>query len=66
MSSEERQRRIREQGSRPGEAKRQDEAETSREARERSEGQRADTEGGSSEEVAPLLEDDQDRPIPRR
>jgi hypothetical protein len=65
--SEERQRQVREQGSRPGEAERQHEAQTSREAREQSEAsQRADLENGSTDEPTPLAEDHEDRPTPRR
>ena len=65
MSSEERQRQLREQGSRPGEAQRQHEAQSGREELERAEAERA-SQRGSLDEKAPMAEDDEDRPVPRR
>jgi len=66
LSSEERQREIREQGSRPAEAQRQEEARSGREAIERLEGERAAEQRHSPDEEAPFAEDDPDRPTPRR
>ena len=66
MSSEERQRQLREQGSRPGEAQRQHEAQAGREELERTEAERATSQPGSPDENAPMAEDDEDRPVPRR
>jgi hypothetical protein len=66
MSSEERQRQLREQGSRPGEAQRQHEARSGREELERTEAERAAFQRGSPDEKPPMAEDDEDRPVPRR
>ena len=66
MSSEERQREIREQGSRPGETKKREEAQSAREAFERADAERAAAQKGSPDEPAPLAEDAEDRPTPRR
>jgi hypothetical protein len=65
MSSEERQRIIREQGSRPAEAEKQEGAKASREALTREEasrtGDQPDPDG-----PAPTAEESSDRPVPRR
>jgi hypothetical protein len=66
MSSEERQRQLREQGSRPGEAQRRHRARSGREELERTEAERAASQRGSPDEKAPMPEDDEDRPVPRR
>jgi hypothetical protein len=66
MTSEERQREIREQGSRPAEAQKQQEAQRAREALERAEAERAADQVGSPDRPKPLAEDDPDRPTPRR
>jgi hypothetical protein len=66
MSSEERQRQLREQGARPGEAQRQQEAQTGRGELERAEAERAASQRGSPDEQAPMSQDDEDRPVPRR
>jgi hypothetical protein len=65
MSSEERQRIIREQGSRPAEAEKQEGARSSREALTREEAAR---QGGqpSGDGPKPSAESDSDRPVPRR
>jgi hypothetical protein len=66
VSSEERQRQIREQGSRPAEVQKQEEAKGAREALERAEAERAADQTGSPDQPKPLAEDDPDRPTPRR
>ena len=66
MSSEERQREIREQGSRPGEAQKQEEARRAREALERTDAERAAEQSGSPDEAAPMAQEDEDRPTARR
>jgi hypothetical protein len=66
MSSEERQRQLREQGSRPGEAQKQEEARRAREALEQAEAERAAGGAESPDEPAPLAEEAADRPTPRR
>jgi hypothetical protein len=66
LSSEERQRELREQGSRPAEAEREEQARSGREALERLEGERAAEQRPSPDEEAPLAEEDPDRPTPRR
>jgi hypothetical protein len=66
MSSEERQRQIREQGSRPAEAEKQEAARTGREALERSEAERSAEQASSTKQNPPLAEEDADRPTPRR
>jgi len=66
MSSEERQREVREQGSRPGETQKQEEARSAREALEREEANRAASQRRSPDEATPVAEDDADRPTPRR
>jgi hypothetical protein len=66
VSSEERQRQLREQGSRPAEAQRQQQAQASREALEREEAQREGAQPGSPDEPSPVAEDDASRPRPRR
>ena len=66
MSNEERQRILREAGSRPGEAEKQEGA---RESRQELGRDNAEAEGGqqpSPDERAPLAEDDESRPRPRR
>ena len=68
MSNEEQQRIIREQGSRPAEAEKQESARESREAFGRQ--QADDPAGGQAPEdpssESPAAEDDPDRPVPRR
>jgi hypothetical protein len=66
MSSEERQRQLREHGSRPGEAQKQEEARRGREALEQTEAERAGSRAQSPDEPAPLAEEAEDRPTPRR
>jgi hypothetical protein len=66
MGSEERQREIREQGSRPGETERQERARSDREALERSNAEHGRAQPHSPDEPAPLTQDDEDRPTPRR
>ena len=66
MSSEERQRELREQGSRPAQAQREEQARGGREARERLEGERAVGQRRSPDEESPLAEEDPDHPTPRR
>jgi hypothetical protein len=66
MSSEERQREIREQGSRPAETQKQEEARRAREALQRADAERAAAQSGSPDEAAPMAEQDEDRPTPRR
>jgi hypothetical protein len=66
VSSEERQRQVREQGSRPGEAQKQEEALRGREALEQAEAARRASGADSTDEPAPLAEDAEDRPTPRR
>ena len=66
MSSEERQRQVREQGSRPGEAQKQEEARRSREALEQAEAERAAGGVQSPDEPVPPAEEAEDRPTPRR
>ena len=66
MSSEERQRQVREQGSRPAQAQKQEEARRGREALEQSEAKRAAGGAKSPDEQAPLAEEAGERPTPRR
>jgi hypothetical protein len=66
MSSEEQLREVREQGSRPGEAQKQQEAQSAREALEREKAGRVASQRESPEEATPMAEDDEDRPTPRR
>jgi hypothetical protein len=66
MGSEERQRELREQGSRPGETQKQEEARSAREALERANAERAAPQDVSPDEPTPLAEDTEDRPTPRR
>ena len=66
MSSEERQRQLREAGSRPAEAEKQDSAKTGREAMGREEGERQAEQHRSPDEPAPIAEDDPQKPRPRR
>jgi hypothetical protein len=66
VSSEERQRQVREQGSRPGEAQKQDEARRGREALEQAEAERASGGAKSPDEPAPPAQEAAERPIPRR
>jgi hypothetical protein len=66
MAGEERQRELREQGSRPGRAQQDVEARRGREALERLEGERAAEQRRSPDEETPLAEEDPDRPTPRR
>jgi hypothetical protein len=56
----------REPGSGPGETQRQDEAQRSREALDRLEGERAAEQRRSPREESPVAEHDADRPTPRR
>ena len=66
MSSEERQRQVREQGSRPGEAQKQEEARRGREALEQAGAEQRTGVANSPDEPAPLAEDAEERPTPRR
>jgi len=66
MSSEERQRQVREHGSRPGETQKQEEARRAREALEQAEAEQRTGVGDSTDEPAPLAEDAAERPTPRR
>jgi hypothetical protein len=66
MSSEERQRELREQGSPPARAQREEEARGARESLKRLEGERAAQQRRSPDEAKPLAEEDPDRPTPRR
>jgi hypothetical protein len=66
MSSEERQRQVREQGSRPGEAQKQEKARRGREALEQAEAEQRIRVADSTDEPAPLAEDAEERPTPRR
>jgi hypothetical protein len=66
MSGEERQRQLREQGSRPAEAERQEQAQSNRELLERADAERAARQRRSPDEPAPPAEDDENRPTPRR
>jgi hypothetical protein len=66
MSTEERQRQLREQGLRPGEAQRQHQARSGRHELERTEEERAASQRGSPDEKAPIAEDDENRPVRRR
>jgi hypothetical protein len=65
MSSEERQRIIREQGSRPAQAEKAESARLGREALGRQESERR-TERDDAEVTAPVAEDDSSKPRPRR
>ena len=66
MSNEERQRILREAGSRPAEAEKEQAANEGREALGREEGaRRAEDAGDEPERPTPLSEDDPDRPRPR-
>jgi hypothetical protein len=65
MSSEERQRTIREHGSRPAEAEKEEAARTGREAVGRQESERQ-TEQVDGHGTAPMAEDDASKPRPRR
>jgi hypothetical protein len=66
VSSEERQRELREQGSAPAETQRQEQAQRNREVLARADKQRAARQPPSPDEPPPLAEDDEDRPTPRR
>ncbi len=67
MSNEERQRILREAGSAPAEAEKQEGARTSRERLRREEAQREAEDGGPTDSPKPLAEDDDDAaPRPRR
>ena len=66
MGSEERQREIRQQGSRPAETETQERARSDREELARSDAERGDAQPRSPDEPAPLTQDDEDRPAPRR
>lgn len=66
MSNEERQRILREAGSRPAEAEKQEGARESRERLARHEGEREAEQQRSPEEPTPLPEDDETTPRPRR
>lgn len=66
MGSEERQREIREQGSRPAETERQEQARSDRELLERSNAEPGRAQPRSPDEPAPLTQDDENRPTPRR
>ena len=66
MSSEERQRILRREGSEPAEAERQEGARGGREALSREEAERRSEERPDSAQATPAAEDDADRPRPRR
>jgi hypothetical protein len=66
MAGEERQRELREQGSRPAQAQQAEEARGGREALVRVEGERAAEQRRSPDEETPKAEEDPDRPTPRR
>jgi hypothetical protein len=66
VSSEERQREIREHGSRPGETQRQEQARSNRELLARADAEGATRQQDSPDESAPLVQGDEDRPTPRR
>jgi hypothetical protein len=66
MSSEERQRQIRQQGGKPAEAEKQDSARSGREKLRQSEAERTAQQRRSPEEKQPFAEDEPDRPTPRR
>jgi hypothetical protein len=66
VSSEERQRELREQGSQPAETQKQEQALSSRELLARADAERAARQRHSPDESVPLAEDDEDRPTPRR
>jgi hypothetical protein len=66
MSNEERQRTLREAGSRPAEAEQEEDARRGRERLGRLEGERETEDRGSPDEPTPLPEDDETRPRPRR
>jgi hypothetical protein len=65
MSSEERQRILREQGNRPAEAETQTGAASSREALNREDAEQRG-QVPSSDEPSPPAEESEDRPVPRR
>jgi hypothetical protein len=65
MSSEERQRTIRQQGSRPAEAEKAEAARTGREALGKQESERQ-AEQHDANATAPVAEDDASKPRPRR
>jgi hypothetical protein len=65
MSSEERQRTIREHGSRPAEAEKAEAAHSGREALGQQESERH-AEQDDTEATAPVAEDDPSKPRPRR
>jgi hypothetical protein len=66
MRSEEQQRQLREHGSRPGEAQKQEDARSAREALEQAEAERGAGGAESADEPAPLAEEVPERPTPRR
>jgi hypothetical protein len=66
VSSEERQREVREQGSQSAEAQRQEQAASNRELLAQADAERAARQRQSPDESAPVAEDDEDRPTPRR
>jgi hypothetical protein len=66
MSSEERQRTIREHGSRPAEAQKEEEARTGREALGQQESERQAEQDDTPDAPAPVAEDDASKPRPRR
>jgi len=66
MSGEERQRELREQGSRPAEAKKQADAQRDREALESAGTERPRDQPRSPDEPSPLPEGDDGPPLPRR
>jgi hypothetical protein len=66
MSSEERQRQIRQQGTRPAEAEKEDSARSGREKLGQTEAERSAQQRRSPEESQPLAEEEPDRPTPRR
>jgi hypothetical protein len=66
MSSEKRQRTIREKASRPAEAEKAEEARTGREALRQQESERQTEQDTASDAPAPVAEDDASKPRPRR
>lgn len=66
MSNEERQRTLREAGHRPAEAEKEAKAEAGKEALRREEAEREAEQAHERDDSAPLVEDEPDRPRPRR
>ena len=66
VSSEERQRELRERGSRPAETQKQEQARSNRELLARADAERTARQRHSPDEPTPTAEDDEARPTPRR